>query len=74
MSATDVRLCQKRWPELCRRLRQVRDIYLHPDRFSAQNSLLTAGQRPRRPQRRAYFRPQLDDLYARLGSSDAKLG
>ncbi|XP_043237225.1 long-chain-fatty-acid--CoA ligase 1-like [Amphibalanus amphitrite] len=45
---------------------QVKDIYLHPDRFSAQNSLLTAGQKPRRPEMRRYFKPQLDDLYAKL--------
>ena len=46
---------------------QVKDIYLHPDRFSAQNSLLTAGLKPRRPEMRRYFKPQLDDLYAKLG-------
>lgn len=44
---------------------QVKDIYLHPDPFSVQNGLLTPTLKSKRPQLRKYFKPQLDDLYAK---------
>ncbi|XP_066137914.1 long-chain-fatty-acid--CoA ligase 5 isoform X2 [Euwallacea fornicatus] len=45
---------------------QVKDIYLHPDPFSVQNGLLTPTLKSKRPQLKAYFKPQLDDMYTRL--------
>ncbi|XP_014220347.1 long-chain-fatty-acid--CoA ligase 1 [Trichogramma pretiosum] len=42
---------------------QVKDIYLHPDPFSVQNGLLTTAHKMKRLQLRAYFKPQLEDLY-----------
>nr|XP_023020932.1 long-chain-fatty-acid--CoA ligase 5 isoform X2 [Leptinotarsa decemlineata] len=45
---------------------QVKDIYLHPDNFSIQNGLLTPTMKTKRPQIRAYFKPQLDDMCSRL--------
>ncbi|XP_072395967.1 long-chain-fatty-acid--CoA ligase 5 isoform X3 [Diabrotica undecimpunctata] len=45
---------------------QVKDIYLHPDNFSIQNGLLTPTMKSKRPQLKAYFKPQLDDMYSRL--------
>nr|CAH7756997.1 unnamed protein product [Callosobruchus chinensis] len=45
---------------------QVKDIYLHPDNFSIQNGLLTPTMKTKRPELRAYFKPQLDDMYTRL--------
>ncbi|KAL1497488.1 hypothetical protein ABEB36_008444 [Hypothenemus hampei] len=45
---------------------QVKDIYLHPDPFSVQNGLLTPTLKSKRPQLKAYFKPQLDDMYSRL--------
>ncbi|ODM95370.1 Long-chain-fatty-acid--CoA ligase 1 [Orchesella cincta] len=45
---------------------QVKDIYLHPDPFSVQNGLLTPTMKTKRPQLKAYFKPQLDDMYSRL--------
>ena len=46
---------------------QVKDIYLHPDPFSVQNGLLTPALKAKRPQLKAYFKPQLEDLYQHLG-------
>ncbi|KAJ8685548.1 hypothetical protein QAD02_021341 [Eretmocerus hayati] len=45
---------------------QVKDIYLHPDHFSVKNGLLTPASKPKRRQLRAYFKPQLEDLYKGL--------
>ena len=45
---------------------QVKDIYLHPDPFSVQNGLLTPTLKTKRPQLKAYFKPQLEDLYQQL--------
>ncbi|XP_046752946.1 long-chain-fatty-acid--CoA ligase 5 isoform X2 [Diprion similis] len=45
---------------------QVKDIYLHPDPFSVQNGLLTPTLKTKRPQLKAYFKPQLEDLYQHL--------
>ncbi|KAJ8941580.1 hypothetical protein NQ314_010355, partial [Rhamnusium bicolor] len=45
---------------------QIKDIYLHPDNFSIQNGLLTPTMKSKRPQLKAYFKPQLDDMYSRL--------
>ncbi|KAF6208422.1 hypothetical protein GE061_016878 [Apolygus lucorum] len=45
---------------------QVKDIYLHPDPFSIQNGLLTPTFKTKRPQLKAYFKPQLEDMYAKL--------
>ncbi|XP_034946789.1 long-chain-fatty-acid--CoA ligase 1 isoform X2 [Chelonus insularis] len=45
---------------------QVKDIYLHPDPFSVQNGLLTPTLKTKRPQLKAYFKPQIDDLYKNL--------
>ncbi|XP_044760121.1 long-chain-fatty-acid--CoA ligase 5 isoform X2 [Coccinella septempunctata] len=45
---------------------QVKDIYLHPDPFSVQNGLLTPTMKAKRPQLKAYFKPQLEDMYAKL--------
>ena len=45
---------------------QVKDIYLHPDPFSVQNGLLTPTLKTKRPQLKAYFKPQLEDLYQNL--------
>ena len=45
---------------------QVKDIYLHPDAFSVQNGLLTPTLKSKRPQLKAYFKPQLEDMYSKL--------
>ncbi|XP_014474921.1 PREDICTED: long-chain-fatty-acid--CoA ligase 5 isoform X2 [Dinoponera quadriceps] len=45
---------------------QVKDIYLHPDPFSVQNGLLTPTLKTKRPQLKAYFKPQIEDLYQHL--------
>ncbi|KAL1139987.1 hypothetical protein AAG570_006964, partial [Ranatra chinensis] len=45
---------------------QVKDIYLHPDPFSVQNGLLTPTMKSKRPQLKAYFKPQLEDMYSKL--------
>lgn len=45
---------------------QVKDIYLHPDPFSIQNGLLTPTLKSKRPQLKLYFKPQLEDMYAKL--------
>jgi len=45
---------------------QVKDIYLHPDPFSVQNGLLTPTLKSKRPQLKIYFKPQLEDMYAKL--------
>ncbi|XP_045476219.1 long-chain-fatty-acid--CoA ligase 5 isoform X2 [Harmonia axyridis] len=45
---------------------QIKDIYLHPDPFSVQNGLLTPTMKAKRPQLKAYFKPQLEDMYAKL--------
>lgn len=45
---------------------QVKDIYLHPDVFSVQNGLLTPTLKSKRPQLKAYFKPQLEDMYTKL--------
>ena len=45
---------------------QVKDIYLHPDPFSVQNGLLTPTLKSKRPQLKAYFKPQIEDLYQQL--------
>ncbi|CAG7734013.1 unnamed protein product [Allacma fusca] len=45
---------------------QVKDIYLHPDPFSVQNGLLTPTLKSKRPQLKAYFKPQLEDMYSKL--------
>ncbi|CAH1406435.1 unnamed protein product [Nezara viridula] len=44
----------------------VKDIYLHPDPFSVQNGLLTPTMKTKRPQLKAYFKPQLEDMYTKL--------
>lgn len=45
---------------------QVKDIYLHPDPFSVQNGLLTPTFKSKRPTLRAYFKPQIEDMYSKL--------
>jgi len=45
---------------------QVKDIYLHPDPFSVQNGLLTPTMKSKRPQLKAYFKPQIEDMYLKL--------
>ncbi|XP_059476454.1 long-chain-fatty-acid--CoA ligase 5 isoform X2 [Neocloeon triangulifer] len=45
---------------------QVKDIYLHPDPFSVQNGLLTPTMKSKRPQLKKYFKPQIEDMYAKL--------
>ncbi|XP_049803053.1 long-chain-fatty-acid--CoA ligase 1 isoform X1 [Schistocerca nitens] len=45
---------------------QVKDVYLHPDPFSVQNGLLTPTLKSKRPQLKAYFKPQIEDMYAKL--------
>ncbi|XP_023717109.1 long-chain-fatty-acid--CoA ligase 5 isoform X5 [Cryptotermes secundus] len=45
---------------------QVKDIYLHPDPFSVQNGLLTPTLKSKRPQLKAYFKPQIEDMYTKL--------
>lgn len=45
---------------------QVKDIYLHPDPFSIQNGLLTPTLKSKRPQLKLYFKPQLEDMCAKL--------
>ncbi|XP_044739586.1 long-chain-fatty-acid--CoA ligase 1 isoform X2 [Chrysoperla carnea] len=45
---------------------QVKDIYLHPDPFSVQNGLLTPTFKSKRPEIRSYFKPQIEDMYAKL--------
>ncbi|XP_063985043.1 long-chain-fatty-acid--CoA ligase 5 isoform X1 [Diachasmimorpha longicaudata] len=49
-----------------RSFEQVKDIYLHPDPFSVQNGLLTPTLKTKRPQLKAYFKPQIEDLYQNL--------
>ncbi|XP_023247364.1 long-chain-fatty-acid--CoA ligase 5 isoform X2 [Copidosoma floridanum] len=44
----------------------VRDLYLHPDPFSTQNGLLSPSLKLKRSQLKAYFKPQLEDLYQNL--------
>jgi long-chain acyl-CoA synthetase len=45
---------------------QVKDIYLHPDLFTEKNGLLTPTMKTKRPQLKAYFKPQLEDMYSKL--------
>ncbi|XP_075238281.1 long-chain-fatty-acid--CoA ligase 1 isoform X5 [Lycorma delicatula] len=45
---------------------QVKDLYLHPDPFSIQNGLLTPTFKSKRPTLRAYFKPQIEDMYVKL--------
>ncbi|PSN48363.1 Long-chain-fatty-acid--CoA ligase 6 [Blattella germanica] len=45
---------------------EVKDIYLHPDPFSVQNGLLTPTLKSKRPQLKAYFKPQIEDMYVKL--------
>jgi len=45
---------------------QMKDVYLHPDPFSVQNGLLTPTFKTKRPQLKAYFKPQLEDMYLKL--------
>ncbi|XP_066994601.2 long-chain-fatty-acid--CoA ligase 1 isoform X5 [Anabrus simplex] len=49
-----------------RSFEQVKDIYLHPDPFSVQNGLLTPTLKSKRPQLKAYFKPQIEDMYSKL--------
>ncbi|KAK7575580.1 hypothetical protein V9T40_011866 [Parthenolecanium corni] len=46
---------------------QVKDIYLHPDPFSVQNGLLTPTFKYKRLQLKSYFKPQIEDMYKKLG-------
>lgn len=46
---------------------QVKDIYLHPEPFSVQNGLLTPTFKYKRPQLKSYFKPQIEDMYKKLG-------
>ncbi|XP_064201164.1 long-chain-fatty-acid--CoA ligase 1-like isoform X1 [Anguilla rostrata] len=47
---------------------QVKDIALHPEMFSVQNGLLTPTMKAKRADLRNYFRPQIDELYARINA------
>ncbi|KAH9112405.1 hypothetical protein AeMF1_013257 [Aphanomyces euteiches] len=44
----------------------VKDIHLHPDVFSVENDLITPTFKLRRPQLKAYFKNQIDTMYAGL--------
>ncbi len=45
---------------------QVKDIYLHPDLFSYQNGLLNSAGKLKRKTVEKYFKPQLEDMYAKI--------
>lgn len=45
---------------------QVKDIYLHPNLFSIQNGLLSLTGKLMRTKLVKYFKPQLEDMYARI--------
>ncbi len=46
---------------------QVKDVYLHPEPFSVQNGLLTPTFKYKRLQLKSYFKPQIEDMYKKLG-------
>lgn len=46
---------------------QVKDIHLHPELFSVENSLLTPTFKNKRPYLKKYFLPQFDAMYAKNG-------
>uniref|UniRef100_A0A8B9G7R1 Long-chain-fatty-acid--CoA ligase n=1 Tax=Amazona collaria TaxID=241587 RepID=A0A8B9G7R1_9PSIT len=43
---------------------QVKAIYIHSDMFSVQNGLLTPTLKAKRPELRAYFKKQIEELYS----------
>ena len=45
---------------------EVKDIYLHPNLFSADNGLLSKGGNLMRQKLQKYFKPQLEDMYKYL--------
>ena len=45
---------------------EVKEIYLHPNLFSAENGLLSTGGKLKRQKLVKYFKPQLEDLYKHL--------
>jgi long-subunit acyl-CoA synthetase (AMP-forming) len=45
---------------------QVKDIYLHPDMFSYHNGLLNSAGQLKRKTVEKYFKPQLEDMYAKI--------
>lgn len=45
---------------------EVKEIYLHPNLFSAENGLLSSGGKLKRQKLVKYFKPQLEDLYKHL--------
>jgi hypothetical protein len=44
----------------------VKDIYLHPDMFSYHNGLLNSAGQLKRKTVEKYFKPQLEDMYAKI--------
>ncbi|KAL5018655.1 hypothetical protein ScPMuIL_004377 [Solemya velum] len=46
---------------------QVKDIHLHSELFSVENSLLTPTFKNKRPYLKKYFLPQFDEMYAKNG-------
>ncbi|KAK6170877.1 hypothetical protein SNE40_019167 [Patella caerulea] len=44
---------------------QVKDIYIHPELFSVENSLLTPTFKNKRPQLRQWFKTEVDNMYER---------
>jgi long-subunit acyl-CoA synthetase (AMP-forming) len=47
---------------------QVAAIYLAPEPFTVENNMLTPTFKLKRPQAKAAYQQQLDDMYAQLGS------
>lgn len=45
---------------------EVKEIYLHPDLFSAHNGLLSSSGKLMRQKLVKYFKPQLEDMYKHL--------
>jgi long-chain acyl-CoA synthetase len=47
----------------------VAAIFLAPEPFTVENNMLTPTFKLKRPQAKAAYQQQLDDMYARLGST-----
>ena len=45
---------------------EVKEIYLHPNLFTAQNGLLSSSGKLMRQKLVKYFKPQLEDMYKHL--------
>jgi hypothetical protein len=50
---------------------QVACLHLAPEPFTVENNMLTPTFKLKRPQAKAAYQQQLDDMYAQLGSGPA---